>query len=263
MTLSSGGAGPLADGRAVAPAPGKTSVQVADARVTAIDSPVVVELFTSQGCYSCPPADSLLGELAGEPNVIAMSLHVDYWDYIGWKDIFASAENTERQRRYASALNLRYVYTPQMVIDGRHNVVGSRTGEVRSTLAKAATSPKPVRIDILLPSEAGQIAKAVIPATDLAELLDSEEASIWMAAYDSAHSVDIRRGENSGKKLTYHNVVRELKPLARWDGEQLEVPLDLAGLAADGRDGCAIWIQKGVNGPIIGAAAIALGDAEG
>ena len=103
--------------------------------------PVVVELYTSQGCSSCPPADAFLGELARQDDVIALSLHVDYWDYMGWTDTFASPVTTARQRAYKQALNSRYVYTPQIVVDGRGHAVGSRRAEVRTLIAEAQARP--------------------------------------------------------------------------------------------------------------------------
>src|SRR5215470_2470293 len=104
--------------------------------------PVVLELFTSQGCSSCPPADALLGELAQRPGIVALAFHVDYWDYIGWKDPYASPTNTQRQHDYAVALGLHMVYTPQMVVDGRTDVVGSERGDVETAIGRAAAGPK-------------------------------------------------------------------------------------------------------------------------
>jgi len=122
-------------------------------------SPVVVELFTSQGCSSCPPADALLAELTGRPDVVALSFHVDYWDYIGWKDPYASPQYTARQQRYTQALNLRYVYTPQIVVDGRADVVGSHRAEVLAAIETAAQRDRP--IDITFVTNNG--GKVIIP----------------------------------------------------------------------------------------------------
>ncbi len=213
-------------------------------------TPVLVELFTSQGCSSCPPADALLGELAGRADVIALSLHVDYWDYIGWKDPYASPMNTDRQRRYAEALNLRYVFTPQIVVDGRANVVGSRRDEVLAEIEAAAGRAKPLKIQFL--TEGG--GKVVIPAGQAPDA----GATVWLAVYDRNHSTEIKRGENAGRTLRNANVVRSFERLGTWTGERLEIPLDLVGAAARGRDGCAVIVQEGRAGPVLAAAAMNL-----
>jgi hypothetical protein len=228
------------------------AIAATDARGTSLDAgqaPVVVELFTSQGCSSCPPADTLLGELAAEGNVLALSFHVDYWDYIGWKDPFASPVFTRRQRDYQRSLGARMVYTPQMVIDGRIDVVGSRRGEVRRAIAQSATHSKlPVTIDS---SEPGELL-ARIPA---AEVDLADPAVVWLVQFDGKQVTDVKRGENSGATLVNHNVVREIRQLGEWRGAAIDLPL---GLRMDdiGAGGCAVIVQSGPTGPIIGAAVL-------
>ena len=212
--------------------------------------PVVVELFTSQGCSSCPPAEAFLNELADEDGIIALELHVDYWDYIGWPDPFASPHITQRQRDYARELKLRYVYTPQMVIDGRHNVVGSHRQQVREAIGQATLRGKTLAVSF---SDKGG-GMIIIPEGRP----PAGGATVWLAIYDGVHETDVERGENKGQKLKNRNVVRELEELAVWTGERLEIPVDLARVAALGRAGCAILVQQGRTGPIIGAAAMPL-----
>ncbi len=212
--------------------------------------PVVVELYTSQGCNSCPPADALLGELAGRSDLIALSLHVDYWDYIGWKDPYGSPMNTARQRRYAEALNLRYVFTPQIVVDGQVSIVGSHRGEVLAEIENAAGRGKPVGVEFLT-DNGGTVVIAAGRAPDVG-------ATVWLAVYDRNHETDVKRGENAGRKISNSNVVRSFERIGTWTGERIEIPLDLSGARARGRDGCAVIVQQGRYGPVLGAAAMAL-----
>jgi hypothetical protein len=216
----------------------------------AVVSPVVVELFTSQGCSSCPPADALLTELAGRPDVVALSLHVDYWDYIGWKDPYASPQYTARQQRYAEALHLRYVYTPQIVIDGSANVVGSHRAEVLAAIETAAKRDRPINITF----GTGNGGTVIIPEGRA----PAEGATVWLAVYDSVHVTEIKRGENAGQKLRNANVVRSFERLGTWTGARLEIPLDLSDARARGRDGCAVIVQEGRAGPVLAAAAMSL-----
>ncbi len=206
---------------------------------------VVVELFTSQGCSSCPPADALLEELAERADVIALSLHVDYWDYIGWKDPYGSPRNTERQRAYAETLGLRYIYTPQMVIDGRYNIVGSRRNEVLAKLDASLERPKPVAVDFV----SGDGGKVVISQGHAPD----RGATIWLAIFDEGHDTQVKRGENAGLRIRNVNVVRRLERLGTWMGQRLEIPLNLDDAVARGNFGCAVLVQQGRNGPIIGA----------
>ena len=209
----------------------------------------VVELFTSQGCSSCPPADAYLGELAKRPDLLALSVHVDYWDYIGWKDPFASPENTKRQRRYARTLGMRYVYTPQMVVQGAGHVTGSERARVQALIEKAAKMP---RVPISISRDKDKINIKVSAGAS------GEEATVWLAVYDDRHDTPIKRGENGGRTLSYYNVVRTMSRIGIWTGGAMTIPTDIADMKARGRDGCAVILQSLTTGRILGAAKIAL-----
>ena len=212
-------------------------------------SPVVVELFTSQGCSSCPPADALLGELAQRPDVVALAFHVDYWDYIGWKDPFASSAMTARQRQYAGALGLRMIYTPQMVVDGRIDVVGSHRSEVQTAIETSAAKPK-LAVRIEADGRGGH--RALIPAGD-----SREDATIWLAVLDREQETRVARGENGGRTLKEFNIVREWRQIGTWTGSAVTLPLEAA--AGEDRNACAVIVQSGSTGPVLGAALLKLG----
>lgn len=204
--------------------------------------PVVVELFTSQGCSSCPPADELLAELAEDETLVALSLHVDYWDYIGWQDPFSDPLYTERQRAYLAGLSNRFIYTPQIIIDGRWDVVGSRQGQVRQAIEKARETPK---IPIVLEQD-----RLTIPAGHAPE----GGATVWMAFFDKRHETEVRAGENNGRKIVNVHVVRRMVKIGEWNGAALTMDLNMDAAIAAGRDGCAVLLQSNETGPIIGAA---------
>jgi hypothetical protein len=208
-------------------------------------APVVVELFTSEGCSSCPPADAFLGELSRRPDIVALAFHVDYWDYIGWKDPYADPAHTRRQHDYAAALGLHMVYTPQMVVDGRTDVVGTERGDVEAAIGKAAAGPK---LAISFEKDAGGGYRVVIPA---AAPPATGPATVWLALFDSERETPVKRGENGGRNLREHNIVREWRQIATWDGSALSLPLAMTGKPA--QDGCAIIVQSGPVGPILGA----------
>ena len=207
----------------------------------------VVELFTSQGCNSCPPADRLLGELAQRGDVIALSLHVDYWDYLGWKDSFAFKATTARQHAYARALGGRGVYTPQMVVGGVAHAVGSDGAAVSGLIEKAKRT---AALPILIEREgAGMVVR--LPASSV-----PKGAVIWFVEFDARHDVPVARGENGGKTLSYHNVVRRMEKLGSWDGTAQRLTLPPVSPSRAG--GCAVLVQAGDAGPILGAVKIDL-----
>ncbi len=211
-------------------------------------APVVVELFTSEGCSSCPPADALLGELAQRPDVVPLAFHVDYWDYIGWKDPYASPANTQRQHDYAAALGLHMVYTPQMVVDGRTDVVGSERGDVEAAIGKAAAGPK-LAVSI---EKDGAGYRVLIPAG----AAPAGGATVWLALFDREQATRVARGENGGRTLKEYNIVHEWRRLATWDGSALSLPLAMP--AKPDQDGCAIIVQSDPVGPVLGAALMKL-----
>lgn len=213
-------------------------------------SPVVVELFTSEGCSSCPPADALLGELAARPGVVALAFHVDYWDYIGWKDPYASPASTQRQRDYASALGLRMIYTPQMVVDGRADVVGSDRREVEAAIGAAARRPK---VAVTIESDGGGH-RVLIPAAT--GEWTGGEATVWLAVFDQVQETKVHRGENGGRTLKEYNIVREWRQIGSWNGAAISIPLDVAADAD--RNGCAVIVQAGPVGQVLGAAIMPL-----
>lgn len=202
---------------------------------------VVVELFTSQGCSSCPPADALLGEVAERDNVIAIALHVDYWDYLGWKDEFASPEHTERQRAYSRAMGERSIYTPQVVIGGADHVVGSNRKQVMRAIERHAQRAMPV--DVVLQRDGNTVTVRALGTGTLPEMI------VYMATYNPQETVNVRRGENAGRKLTYHNVVRKIAPIGTWSGQgTFNASANVGGGAP-----VVVLVQAGKGGPILGA----------
>lgn len=183
--------------------------------------PVVIELFTSEGCSSCPPADLLLQELAHSDDILALSMHVDYWDYIGWKDQFASPANTERQRNYAHVAGRDMVYTPQMIINGTTDVVGSRVDDVTNAIRRQRSQPAPLDVHV---ERAGDT--LTIMAPPMAQPVGP--IRLQLVRYTPFAEVEVKRGENAGHKLSHANIVRELQPIAEWDGTQplkMSVPI--------------------------------------
>ncbi len=211
------------------------------------DKPLtVVELFTSQGCNSCPPADRLMGELIKRDDILGLSFHVDYWDYIGWKDTFSLPESSTRQRNYVGRAGGRYAYTPQIVIGGQDQVVGSNRYAVGNAIKDVQAMPP---LDLSLNALGDGDFQVNLQPQKL-----KETAWVWLVTYDSQHDVDIKRGENAGKVLSYYNVVRKIERIAIWDGTSaMTVPVNLHEAWQEGRDGCAIIVQEGGFGPVLGA----------
>jgi len=175
------------------------------------DQPVVVELFTSQGCSYCPPADAYLNELAKQPNVIALAWHVDYWDYIGWKDSFANPAFTERQRAYAHAQKQRMIYTPQLIINGVENMMGKIYDEVSASIRKVTVQKAVMKLSS---SRAGAAYTVTLSASHRHGTYD-----VQLVRVSPINIVKILGGENAGKTVTYVNVVTDLRSLGSWDGQ--------------------------------------------
>ncbi|WP_162844904.1 DUF1223 domain-containing protein [Pontivivens insulae] len=209
---------------------------------TAQSNTVVVELFTSQGCSSCPPADALLGELAEQPGIIALSMHVDYWDYLGWRDRYASPAMTQRQRDYQEAHQARSIFTPQMVIQGREAVIGHRRNEVAAAIAAQRALPTSVSLQLM--RDGGQVQVEILPVGA------ASTGVVHMFAYDVPRSETIRGGENGGHTITYHNVVTAWMQLGVWNGEPMELSVPMPTMGK----GVAVIVQDGASGPILAAA---------
>src|SRR6266849_2577915 len=186
------------------------------ASVQAGERQIVVELFTSEGCSSCPPAAALLAELAGRPDVLALSFHVDYWDRLGWKAPFTRREATERQKRYARLLDLATVYTPQIVVDGKWQAVGSDRTDVERALDRAARDRHDVPVTLAL--DHGQAQVKLGPGSDGA-------AVILLIGFDRRHVTAVKRGENSGRTLAHVDVVRGLEEIGRSGAGEIAVPI--------------------------------------
>lgn len=210
------------------------------------ESPVVVELFTSQGCSSCPPADALMHDLAGRDDVIPLALHVDYWDYIGWKDAFARADHTSRQKRYARAAGRRMIYTPQMVINGREAIVGAKAMKLFDTIA--AEKNRPARAVVQMARQDNRLEISVSPGAGLPK----GGYELHLIRYEAFLAVDIKRGENAGRHMEYANVVRDWQVLGDWNGQAaLTVETDLQGALP-----VVVLVQGADAGPIVAAAVL-------
>ena len=211
----------------------------------AADDIVMVELFTSQGCSSCPPADANLGRLTAEEGVLALSMHVDYWDYLGWKDTFARPEHTKRQIAYRDARGERVIYTPQMMVQGQFNVPGYKPDQIIEAIGSAQRLPRTANIAI---KRDGGMLKAVVTSKG-----DVTNCTIWVASYDHAHTVQIQRGENAGSKITYHNVVDKLMRVGSRDSDTVQ---EVALPQPEQGSGVAIWLQDNQTGRILSASYI-------
>lgn len=212
----------------------------------------VIELFTSQGCSSCPAADRLLSELQGVPSVIPLTLAIDYWDYLGWKDTLALPGHTRRQRAYSQMRGDREIYTPQAVVNGVAQAIGSDLKEIEDAVAQSYVNNAPLSVPVKVTVADGNVAVS-IPARD------GEPASeIWLCPVSGQVSVDVARGENRGHTMTYTNVVRRWIKIGSWDGKgdtTVTVPLD--AVKAEGIDALAVLVQNGTAqqpGAIVGAA---------
>ena len=207
-------------------------------------APVVVELYTSQGCSSCPPADEMLTELSAREDVIALALHVDYWDYIGWVDEFANPEHTRRQQNYARAAGDTTIYTPQFVIAGQDIVIGARGMDVADLIASHRTQEHPVDVSLDWSGDLLTIDAAMDDTPN-----DSGYV-VQLVQILPEQTVDIRRGENAGRTISYSNVVQSLAVLGQWDGvEPISIETDVTGAQQ-----VAVIVQRGTNGPVVGAA---------
>jgi hypothetical protein len=206
-------------------------------------TPVVVELYTSQGCSSCPTADAILHELADREDVIALALHVDYWDYIGWKDPFGDPAHAKRQRAYAAAGERHMIYTPEMVVQGQTDIVGTKPGKLAAAIERHAADPAEVALSVTRNGDKLDIS---------AEMIADPEGrmTVHMLRYTPRQTTEIKRGENAGRTIEYANIVENWQVLGQWDGRS---PLSLEA-AVPGPKPAVVIIQEENAGPILAAA---------
>ena len=213
------------------------------AAAQSVDRPVVVELYTSQGCSSCPPADAFLGELAKRDDVIPLALHVDYWDYIGWKDKFASPQHTERQKAYASAAGRRSIYTPQMIVQGQEHVVGNHPKNVNALIKRHGAAEVTVDLQLSITGNQLQVTASKVARAKTPVL-------VQLVRYMPRKLVQIRSGENAGRTITYANIVTDWQLLDEWN---MRRPLDLS-TKVSGEDPLVVIVQERGPGRILAAA---------
>ena len=223
------------------------------------DPRAVVELFTSQGCSSCPPADKILGDLANDPDVIAMSLPINYWDYLGWKDTLADSRFTARQRAYSRARGDRNVYTPQAIVNGSAQVIGSDRAVIEHAIKETAKNGV-MSVPVTLTLAGGQVNVSVAAS----KVAGASHGEVWICSISKAVPIAIGRGENSGREITYHNVVRNLVKVGDWSGTPATWSIPLDSLWREGVDGAIAYVQDGHSdrpGPMLGATYAPLGAA--
>jgi hypothetical protein len=204
----------------------------------------VIELFTSQGCSSCPPADKLIAEYARDPSVIALSLAVDYWDYLGWKDTLALAGHSNRQRAYAKARGDRQVYTPQAVIDGAVHALGSDKTAIERAIRQIREQHAPLTLPVAMSVSGDSVTVNVPAAKD--DNSQERQAEIWLCPVTRSVPVSVARGENSGHTLTYTNVVRRWIKLGDWSGKSATYQVPLKDVQNGEIDAAVVIVQSGI-----------------
>jgi hypothetical protein len=200
----------------------------------------VIELFTSQGCSSCPPADKLLAQFASDPSLIPMSLPIDYWDYLGWKDTLADPRNSARQRAYSHVRGDREVYTPQVVVNGSLHVLGSDKDAIEAAIAASRKSGMTLSLPVTMTVGDGRLLVNVPGGGEGHSL-----AEVWVCGLIRAATVAIGRGENRGKTITYHNVARHWVKLGTWNGKAETFTVPIQDFGDDSIDEAAVMVQGG------------------
>ena len=229
-------------------------VIVAIIRPAAAEPRAVVELFTSQGCSSCPPADKIIGELAKDPSVIALSMPIDYWDYLGWKDTLADARFSARQKAYSLMRGDRDVYTPQVVVNGTAHLVGSDRAGIESAIGATRKADGVMSVPVSMGLSGRQITVSVAASNKGPAAVHGE---IWICSISKAVPISIGRGENRGRDLTYYNVVRNVLKVGDWNGSAGSWTVPLENISREGIDAAAVFVQDGSGdrpGPMLGAA---------
>jgi hypothetical protein len=227
---------------------------VAIVRPAHADPRAVVELFTSQGCSSCPPADRIIGELAKDPSVIALSMPIDYWDYLGWKDTLADSRFTARQKAYSQMRGDREVYTPQVVVNGSAHVIGSDRAGIESAIGSTKKSDGVMSVPVTMTQAGKQITVSVAASSKGPAAAHGE---VWICSISKTVPISIGRGENSGREITYHNVVRNLLKVGDWNGSAGSWTVPLENISREGVDAAVVYVQDGSRdrpGPMLGAA---------
>jgi hypothetical protein len=212
----------------------------------------LLELFTSQGCSSCPPADRLVGQLANDPSLIALSVPIDYWDYLGWRDTLANPAHSARQRAYARARGDGQVYTPQIVVNGAADALGSDQAAVERAITQTDHKTGVMSLPVAVAVNNGALNVSVSAADNL-----PAGAEVWLCPIAKAVPVAIGRGENRGRTIIYHNVVRNWLKLGTLSAAQSSWNVPIAQIRAEGIDAAAVMVQEGSHerpGIMLGAA---------
>jgi hypothetical protein len=219
------------------------------------DPRAVVELFTSQGCSSCPPADKLMGELSkDDPSIITLSMPIDYWDYLGWKDTLADSRFSARQKAYSHMRGDRDVYTPQAVVNGSAHVIGSDRAGIEGAIDETEKTDGVMSVPVSMSVTGKQINVSVAASRGGPATMHGE---VWICSISKAVPISIGRGENRGREITYHNVVRNLLKVGDWNGSANSWTVPLENISRDGVDAAAVYVQDGNRdkpGPMLGAA---------
>jgi hypothetical protein len=214
----------------------------------------VVELFTSQGCSSCPPADKIIGELAKDPSIIALSMPIDYWDYLGWKDTLADSRFSARQKAYSRMRGDRDVYTPQAIVNGSVHVIGSDRAGIEGAIDDTRRADSVMSVPVSMTLAGKQISVSVGAS---GETPTEARGEVWICSISKAVPISIGRGENSGQEVTYYNVVRNLLKIGDWNGSSGSWTVPLESISREGVDAAVVYVQDGNRdkpGPMLGAA---------